>query len=160
MLNRYPLSCSSAEKVHDVVSDKTSGSVKADPKGLHVLMYMFPRQFGLHNVFTSILDTRETVQPFKDYTVREEEIEARLRKDPKIRVPKRLRSEALRLVQKLRTLHQRCPYDALLRYHCERQVSFLTSTAFEFLLTHLRRKARLDLRARPVSTRPKALRLS
>ncbi|KAI9814856.1 MAG: hypothetical protein M1832_005658 [Thelocarpon impressellum] len=35
---------------------------------------MFPRQFGLHNVFTSTVDTRETVQPFKDYTLREREI--------------------------------------------------------------------------------------
>ena len=84
-------------------------------------MYMFPRQFGLHNVFTSVLDTRETVQPFKDYTVREEEIQTRLRKDSKIRVPKRLRSEASRLVERLQVLHQRCPYDALLKYHCTRQ---------------------------------------
>ena len=36
---------------------------------VHVMKYIFPRQFGLHNVFTSPVDLRETVQPFKDYTL-------------------------------------------------------------------------------------------
>lgn len=120
-------------------------------------MYMFPRQFGLHNVFTSTLDTRETVQPFKDYTVREEEIQARRRVDPKVNVPKRLRGGALRLVQKLQILHQRCPYDELLQYHCTRQVSPQMIVLTESSLTYIRRKASLDLHVRPVKVRQKAL---
>lgn len=114
-LNRYPFPAEQNAEVANVVDAKPSLNTR------HVLMYMFPRQFGLHNVFTSLLDTRESGQPFKDYTVREEEIQARLGKEPKIKVPKRLRGEALRLVQRLQVLHQRCPYDALLKYHCTRQ---------------------------------------
>ncbi|KAI9674434.1 MAG: hypothetical protein M1817_001772 [Caeruleum heppii] len=41
---------------------------------LSLLKYIFPRQFGLHNVFTSAVDSRETIQSSKDYTLREEEI--------------------------------------------------------------------------------------
>ncbi|PCH03091.1 Reverse transcriptase [Penicillium occitanis (nom. inval.)] len=55
VLNRFPDSSNLADTVH-------------------VMKYIFPRQFGLHNVFTSVVDSRETVQPFKDYTLREEEI--------------------------------------------------------------------------------------
>lgn len=157
VLNRYPFPCKSPEKVNDVVPSEMRSPEKTDPNTLHVLMYMFPRQFGLHNVFTSILDTRETVQPFKDYTVREDEIQARLRKDPKIKVPKRLRSEALRLAQKLQTLHQRCPYDALLEYHCELQVSS-HSLFHVYLLTHGRQRPFLDHLVRPARRRPRALR--
>ena len=126
VLNRYPYPSRSAEKPPGVGAEDVPGPPKVpkpDPNTLHVLMHMFPRQFGLHNVFTSNQDTRETVQPFKDYTVREDEIQAHLRKDPRIKVPRRLRGEALRLVQKLQILHQRCPYDLLLKYHCTREVS-------------------------------------
>ncbi|KAL6357993.1 hypothetical protein LRP88_08172 [Fusarium phalaenopsidis] len=41
---------------------------------LKIMMYMFPRQFGLHNVFTSQVDFTKTSQKFQDYTLREEEI--------------------------------------------------------------------------------------
>ena len=119
VLNRY--SFLAKENIETAETGDAVKSGKPDPNTLHVLMYMFPRQFGLHNAFTSVLDTRETVQPFKDYTVREEEIQVRLKKHPKIRLPKRLRGETLKLVQKLQVLHQRCPYDALLKYHCTRQ---------------------------------------
>ncbi|RPB11270.1 hypothetical protein P167DRAFT_230450 [Morchella conica CCBAS932] len=43
---------------------------------VQILKYIFPRQFNLHNAFTSIVDRRETVQPLKDYTMREKEIAA------------------------------------------------------------------------------------
>ena len=119
VLNRHQFP--SQNWAENSAGDDAEQSGKPDPNTLHVLMYMFPRQFGLHNVFTSVLDTQATVQPFKDYTVREEEIQARLRKDPRIKVPKRLRGAATRLVQRLQVLHQRCPYDALLKYHCTRQ---------------------------------------
>lgn len=119
VLNRYPYH--ERQNTEIAEADDPDYRVEPVPNSLHVLMYMFPRQFGLHNVFTSALDTRETVQPFKDYTVREDEIQARLKKEPRIKVPKRLRGEALRLVQKLQILHQRCPYDVLLKYYCTRQ---------------------------------------
>lgn len=95
------------------------------------MKYMFPRQFGLHNVFTSTVDPKETVQPLKDYTLREQEIAQYERRamhkkdtstaDPKsIRqwLPKRLRGKALSLVKKLQTLHSRCSYHELLQHYC------------------------------------------
>ncbi|KAK2755546.1 hypothetical protein FQN54_006486 [Arachnomyces sp. PD_36] len=107
---------------------------------VHIMKYIFPRQFGLHNVFTSRVDTRETVQPFKDYTLREDEIEAADRatcmkkgvgvtkegdggdgnaKNPlKTKLPKRLRGELVSLIQKLQKRHTRCAYSELLKYYC------------------------------------------
>ncbi|KAJ9663453.1 Telomerase reverse transcriptase [Coniosporium apollinis] len=94
------------------------------------MKYIFPRQSGLHNVFTSKVDYRDTAQPFKDYTLREQEI-ARVRHEQyvksgaredvdsfKTNIPKRLRAQALELVGKLRALHQACSYTELLRYYC------------------------------------------
>lgn len=95
---------------------------------IHVMKYMFPRQFGLHNVFTSSVDARETVQPFKDYTLREQEIALHQRQkqvknssltgSPKVRLPKRLRGQAVALVKKLQKLHSRCSYTELLKHYC------------------------------------------
>lgn len=85
---------------------------------LHVMMYMFPRQFGLHNVFTSEVDSKETVQPFKDYTLREDEIHAKFSIENGVKIPKRLRGKAAELVKKLQVQHNRCPYKALLDHHC------------------------------------------
>lgn len=101
------------------------------------MKYIFPRQFGLHNVFTSRVNFRETVQPFKDYTVREDEIEAanrtaRMRKGlalngadgdlGKVKLPKRLRGELVSLIQKLQKRHTRCAYTELLKYYCPAEV--------------------------------------
>ncbi|KAK0552089.1 hypothetical protein OC846_003054 [Tilletia horrida] len=52
----------------------------------HLLKYVFPRQFGLHNVFTSPVDRNMTTQALHDYTMREAEIKAKGR----CRTPKRL----------------------------------------------------------------------
>ncbi|KAH0423512.1 telomerase reverse transcriptase [Colletotrichum camelliae] len=82
-----------------------------------VMMYIFPRQFGLHNVFTSKVDHLKTAQKLPDYTLREEEINS-LFKDQKIRTPKRLRGDVKRLVEHLQLLHGRCAYAELLRHHC------------------------------------------
>ena len=102
---------------------------------IHVMKYLFPRQFGLHNVFTCTVDSRETIQPFKDYTLREREIaqlaDRNNRKGGggassiavKERVPKRLRGEALDLVRKLQRLHSRCSYHNLLNHYCPFKVS-------------------------------------
>ncbi|EEH04418.1 telomerase reverse transcriptase [Histoplasma capsulatum G186AR] len=97
---------------------------------LHILKYIFPRQFGLHNVFTSRVNPKETTQPFKDYTLREEEISYfrnqrdTSREDPEKsselpgKIPKRLRGDLVVLIQNLQRRHQRCPYVELLRYYC------------------------------------------
>ncbi|KAN0060374.1 hypothetical protein ACQY0O_007703 [Thecaphora frezii] len=53
----------------------------------HILKYVFPRQFGLHNVFTTPKDARLTTQPLNDYTNRD----AELRSLGRIRTPNRLR---------------------------------------------------------------------
>lgn len=102
---------------------------------VHFLKYLFPQQFGLHNVFTSCVDSRETVQPFKDYTLREQEIaqcqqrklqgangpiSKRVSKD---RLPKRLRGPLLDLAGKFQRLHSRCSYNELLKHYCPVDVS-------------------------------------
>ena len=104
-----------------------------DPKNkVHVhylLQYVFPREFGLHNVFTSPVDPMETVQPFKDYTMREAEIARSKRvlslKRPVcastvggLRIPKRLRRRAMALIQKLQVSHSKCSYNELLKHYC------------------------------------------
>jgi hypothetical protein len=103
---------------------------------VHIMRYIFPRQYGLHNVFTSRLDTRETAMPFKDYTLREKEISQALswetsKKDlqedqtskRKSRVPARLRGEPVELVDKLRKLNKKCSYVELLRHYCPIEVA-------------------------------------
>ncbi|GAD98225.1 telomerase reverse transcriptase [Paecilomyces variotii No. 5] len=123
VLNRFPL----AELNHTV----------------HVMKYIFPRQFGLHNVFTSSVDSRKTSFPFMDYTSREEEIDwiegrkARHRDasatseevkpiehERRPKIPKRLRGKALELVQKLQKGNQRCSYTELLNHYCPIQESY------------------------------------
>ncbi|KAI0600248.1 hypothetical protein F4775DRAFT_77264 [Biscogniauxia sp. FL1348] len=93
-----------------------------DVHTLRVMMYMFPRQFGLHNVFTSKVNLKETSHRLKDYTLREEEIVKKFGRlgDPNVRVrtPKRLRGRANELVRKLQILHQRCSYSELLQHYC------------------------------------------
>ena len=105
-----------------------------------LLKYIFPKQFGLHNPFTSSVDPRETVQPFKDYTLREHEISeaimrtragqgagSSLAKDAHNYLPKRLRGDLLNLIQKLQRLHERCSYVELLKHYCPSDVSLIPS---------------------------------
>lgn len=90
-----------------------------------LLQYIFPREFGLHNVFTSIVDPTETVQPFKDYTLREVEI-LRMKQGFRSgrievlgqRIPKRLHGRPVELIRKLQTLHARCSYLEKLKHYC------------------------------------------
>lgn len=85
------------------------------------MMYIFPRQFGLHNAFTSMVDFRKTAQKFQDYTLREDEV-SKLYPDGdgklKHPMPKRLWGEAKRLVERLQILHNRCSYSQLLQHYC------------------------------------------
>jgi len=81
------------------------------------MKYIFPKQFGLHNVFTHVTDRRETTHAFKDYTDRENEITgAPKSRDEK--VYRRLGSRILPLVTKMHKLHKRCSYDATIHYYC------------------------------------------
>ena len=94
--------------------------------------YIFPRQFGLHNVFTSKIDPKETTHAFKDYSLREKEISSKLlarQKEPIpapsssdgikcLPLPKRLRGKPFDLVAKLRKFHARCSYTKLLQHYC------------------------------------------
>ena len=98
------------------------------------MKYIFPRQFGLHNAFTSKVDSRETVQPFKDYTLREQEITQADRQKSLKRggrsglpmkplLPKRLRGATYDLVKALQRRHARCSYVELLKHYCPVRVS-------------------------------------
>jgi hypothetical protein len=108
---------------------------------VHIMMYIFPRQFRLHNVFTFVKDHRETALPFKDYNLREAEIRSKIggtrfvaakpqkgEAGQKPVLPKRLRGIAFDLVQVLRKLHDRCSYLELLKHHCPISVSGLIRT--------------------------------
>ncbi|PHH59478.1 hypothetical protein CDD81_3168 [Ophiocordyceps australis] len=102
-----------------VSSDK---SAQNEVNTTHILMYMFPRQFGLHNVFTSTVNQSQTSQRFQDYTLREVS-DLKLAKhrgsdDQLVKVPKRLRGAARQLVRRLQILHGRCSYSELLHHYC------------------------------------------
>lgn len=99
------------------------------------MRYIFPRQFGLHNVFTSKVDARESAMPFKDYTLREKDIHTSMCRQLgdkatdadqvaqwKLHVPRRLRGNVIKLIEKLRILNQRCSYTELLRHYCPVEV--------------------------------------
>ncbi|KAE8225352.1 hypothetical protein CF319_g1893 [Tilletia indica] len=80
----------------------------------HILKYMFPRQYGLHNVFTSVVDRNLTTQAFPDYTMREAEIRLRGRcKTPKrVMTVRGLVKTMLRRIDNFdfkRTLDRCCP---------------------------------------------------
>lgn len=97
---------------------------QSDLNTVKLMMYIFPRQFGLHNVFTSKVDSKQTTQKLQDYTCREDEITAMLAgkkgnlsgQVPKL--PKRLRGAAKELTERLQVLHSRCSYTALLKHYC------------------------------------------
>ncbi|KAF9730455.1 telomerase reverse transcriptase [Paraphaeosphaeria minitans] len=110
-------------------------------QAVHILRHVFPRQYGLHNVFTSVVDKRETTMAFKDYTLREKEIhQAMCREIPDIKrtnefvlrwkrsVPRRLRGQAMVLINKLRKLNKRCSYVELLRHYCHVEVTATKGT--------------------------------
>lgn len=119
-MNRFPFrqSSDSPENPNSVTADKnTDNSVR-------VLMYLFPRQFSLHNAFTSEVDHSRTAQRFQDYTLREEEIFNKLRKAKEagqslnVHVPKRLRGKVQDLVRHLQILHGRCSYAKMMQHYC------------------------------------------
>jgi hypothetical protein len=62
----------------------------------HVLKYIWPRQHGLHNVFTSNPDWRVTTQPFEDYTNREDGIFVSRRHRTRLRYRSDVSAQALK----------------------------------------------------------------
>lgn len=71
-----------------------------------LLQYMFPRQFGLPNVFTSKTPQGLLHRPF------------RLEDQETPKIPKRLRGTLVELVQGLQRRNRHCAYTELLRYYC------------------------------------------
>lgn len=122
VLNRYP-AVSDTEKVRKG-GDGEPGDVarQEEMRGntIHCMMYLFPRQFGLHNAFTSVVDHTQTSQRFQDYTLREEEIQQKYKglSPGHVSIPKRLRGAPFHLVEKMQILHRRCSYSALLKHYC------------------------------------------
>lgn len=75
------------------------------------MQHIFPRQFGLPNVFTSVAQ-----QGLLNRSFRLEEQE----QTPKI--PKRLRGVSVELLQGLQRRNKHCSYTELLRYYCPSDV--------------------------------------
>lgn len=96
----------------------TEGHSSNDRGTIYIMMYLFPRQFGLHNVFTSETDPRQTVQAYMDYTLREDEISAKYPSPTTPKIPRRLRGRATDLVRKLQIQHSRCSYKHLIEHYC------------------------------------------
>jgi hypothetical protein len=90
---------------------------KDDCQAKHIMKYIFPKQFGLHNVFTHVTHRRETTHAFKDYTDREAEITSSL-KDRDEKVYKRLGARMFPVIAKMQRLHQQCSYHTLINYYC------------------------------------------
>ncbi|EKV10805.1 Telomerase reverse transcriptase, putative [Penicillium digitatum PHI26] len=109
---------------------------------VHVMKYIFPRQFGLLNVFTLDSDGHNIMDDSKSFMFRESEIshleEEKRRQRPQstnefadadfgsertIKVPKRLRGITIELVRKLRNRNAQCSYGELLRYYCPTDIT-------------------------------------
>ncbi|SPO21381.1 uncharacterized protein UTRI_00858 [Ustilago trichophora] len=96
---------------------KSHKAIFHDRRTRHLAKYVFPRQFGLHNVFTGARDFDTSTQPFRDYTVREVEIKALGAK----RTPKAIRP-VLPVLAKILARHDKLNYRALLDRCCPSRV--------------------------------------
>ncbi|KAJ5902253.1 Telomere reverse transcriptase [Penicillium taxi] len=108
-------------------------SLDSTAEDMYVMKYIFPRQFGLQNVFVRKIDANYYTNPFTAPNFREEKISRQALKrrpvqsaeqssanteDPISKCPKRLRGKATELSKSLRVRHARCSYRALLEYYC------------------------------------------
>ncbi|GAB7337712.1 hypothetical protein MBLNU457_g2995t1 [Dothideomycetes sp. NU457] len=84
----------------------------------HLLKYVFPRQHGLHNVFTSQVDRKDSAHQYLDYTLREKEIKRQDLREKKVSVPKRLRGSGQALFSAVLKRHAKCSYGRLLNHYC------------------------------------------
>ena len=91
---------------------------------IRVMQYLFPQQFGLHNVFTSKVDKNQTSHAIHDYTMREAEImskiadNARPSRSAAVKIPRRLRGTVSTFIRSLQRNHRRCAYTQLFRHYC------------------------------------------
>lgn len=104
-----------------------------------VMMYIFPREYGLHNAFTSEVDRQVEAGPVRDYTYRDEEIaalmEKYMRKNENIPKPKRLGDNVVELVKKFQKRHHQCSYDAMVKYCSPQSVSLFSLYKMKLALT-------------------------
>ena len=96
---------------------KSQASIYHERRTRHLAKYVFPRQYGLHNVFTGARDFETSTQPFRDYTVREVEIKALGAK----RTPRAIRP-VLPVLAKILVRHDKLDYRALLDRCCPSRV--------------------------------------
>ncbi|KAG6001439.1 hypothetical protein E4U21_004328 [Claviceps maximensis] len=101
---------------------------KNNANTVKLMVYIFPMQFGLHTVFTSDVNSSGTAKRFQDHALPDEEV-SRLLRNPKnlsadgtLKLPKRLRGMAWKLVQRLQFLHSRCSYTELLKHYCSSEL--------------------------------------
>ncbi|KAJ5166723.1 uncharacterized protein N7482_005504 [Penicillium canariense] len=111
-------------------------SLDSEAQSIHVMNYIFPRQFGLLNAFASTANRTDSSHCFKSCVFREAEIsrlideQQQRRPAPKgdqtyvdkgsacMKLPRRLRGQAIELVRRLRVRHAKCSYQNLLDYYC------------------------------------------
>ena len=103
------------------------------------MKYIFPRQFGLENVFIPGPDGRKSTAHLKSQGSRETEIsqldQKRRLRQPRpenecanadggvesLKVPKRLRG-VVEIIRKIRNRNAQCSYSEMLRYYCPTEV--------------------------------------
>ncbi|CEO58739.1 hypothetical protein PMG11_03444 [Penicillium brasilianum] len=109
-------------------------SLDSEAQTVQVTNYIFPRQFGLQNVFTSTANRNGNTQ---NIVFREPEISQLIEKEqlrrPAVsgdqvnghneeaahtKLPKRLRGQTMELVRRLRIRHAKCSYRQLLDHYC------------------------------------------
>ncbi|RUP46720.1 hypothetical protein BC936DRAFT_146596 [Jimgerdemannia flammicorona] len=95
-----------------------SGDTNRDATAEHILKYIFPRHFGLENMFVGAAAlspeaSSRFVRP-KEFLLRTQEIQAS--KNP-IKIHWRMRA-IKPLVQRMQMLHSRCQYKNLLMFYC------------------------------------------
>ncbi|EPQ64549.1 Bgt-2774 [Blumeria graminis f. sp. tritici] len=105
--NRYPIARESSENVSRIGQNSS-----------YILMFMFPRQFGLHNIFSSGSDSSQNIQSCYHDKIREKEIKDRYPSQNSIKIPKRLRGKPSALTERMHALHKKCSYRKLLEYYC------------------------------------------
>ena len=101
-------------------------SKDSNEQTIHVMKHIFPRQFGLRNVFATkgrLLDGNDIITSTHYCEGGGEN---------NLKIPKRLRGQAMELTRKMRLLHFRCPYKELLQHYCPAEVSLPHSKPASF----------------------------
>ncbi|CCU74861.1 telomerase reverse transcriptase [Blumeria hordei DH14] len=105
--NRYSIARESGEDVSRIGQDSS-----------YILMFIFPRQFGLHNIFSSGRDNSQSIQSCCHDKIREKEIKDKFPSQNSIKIPKRLRGKPIALTERMLALHKKCSYRKLVEYYC------------------------------------------